>query len=92
MAISVSLTVVPAAPAHGDTVTATYVVVGNDPIPGQTLPVHGSVNIGGVDYVADGTLTAPGSPALVEQYAIPTCAGLTFVATANPRVFTAVMP
>lgn len=91
MAIAVTFTVSPAAPNHGGTVTATYAVTGNNPIGSAPIVVSGDVKVGSVDYQVSATLTPPGTPALPEVYAVPTCAGLTFVATSDPHVFTAVV-
>ena len=87
---SATLTVSPAAPAKGAVVTATYSVSGNDATPAQTATVTGRTTIGSQDIDVSTTITLPGAPALPETFAAPTCPGLTFAATANPRVFTAV--
>lgn len=92
MPISASLTVTPAAPAHGDTVTATYTVTGNDPIPPQVGTVTGKATVGEQDYEVSTTVTLPGTPAAAESFTVPVMAGLTFVATADPRTFTALVP
>lgn len=92
MAITATLTVSPASPAHGDTVTATYAVNGNDPVPPQSATVSGDANVGGTDYAVTTTITLPGTPALPETFAVPACTGLTFAATSQPNVFTAVCP
>lgn len=92
MAVQASLTVAPSSPAHGDTVTATYSVTGNDPIPPSTGTVHGVATVGGQALDVQTTITLPGTPAASESFAVPTMSGLTFVATANPRVFTALVP
>lgn len=98
MSVTVSLAVVPSAPNHGDTVTATYAVAGNDGTP-ATPPIEGSL-IGDVTVGTDvlhavTTLTLPGAPAvppLAQSYSVPTIAGLTFAATSDPKVFTALVP
>jgi len=92
MAISASLTVTPSAPAHGDTVTATYHVTGNDPVPAHSATIDGDVTVGSQDLAVSTTITLPGTPALPQTFALPTCPGLTFSATADPAVFTAVVP
>lgn len=92
MAVTATLTVTPAAPGHGDTVTATYSVAGNDAGPPQSGMVSGVVTVGGMTLQVSTTVTLPGTPAQPVTYAIPTCPGLTFTATANPAVFTAVVP
>lgn len=89
---SVTLSVSPASPAHGDTVTATYTVTGNNPGAPAVAAVNGDVTIGGSDYKVSATVTLPGTPALPEAFAVPTCPGLTFKATAQPNVFTAAVP
>lgn len=81
MAVSVTLTITPSAPQHGDTITATYTVTGNNPI-----PVSGDVKVGGVDYAVSASVT----PSVV--YTTPTAPGLTFTATSTPGVYTAVAP
>lgn len=92
MAVTASLTVSPSSPAHGATVTATYSVSGNNPIAPQVATVSGDANVGGQDFAVTTTLTLPGTPAAAETYAVPTCPGLTFTATADPHVFTAIVP
>lgn len=92
MAVAASLTVSPAAPAHGQTVTATYAVSGNNPVAPTVAAVTGDANVGGQDLIVTTTLTLPGTPAAVETFAVPTCPGLTFTATADPHVFTALVP
>lgn len=93
-----TLTVSPSNPVHGGTVTATYAVSGNDgtpAVPGQTATVAGSGTIGGQAFNTSTTFEFPGTaavPPLTEVFAVPTAPGLTFVATANPRVFTALVP
>jgi hypothetical protein len=92
MAVTVTFDVTPKPPAHGDTVTAVYTVQGNDPTPGKSATVNGSADVGGQVFAVSTTITAPGVPALPVTYAVPTCPGLTFKATADPWVFTAVVP
>jgi hypothetical protein len=90
--VSASLTVAPAAPGHGDTVTATYTVTGNDPVPPQGGVVSGSVTVGSEEFDVSTTVTLPGTPALPESFTVPTMLGLTFAATTDPRVFVALVP
>ncbi len=90
--VSVSLSVSPSAPNHGDTVTAAYTVTGNDPGGATVGTVNGDVVIGGTDYKVSATVSLPGTPALAESFQVPVCPGLTFKATAQPNVFTAVVP
>jgi len=92
MAIGVTLTVSPSAPASGSTVTATYTVTGNTPGPGTPVTLAGDVTIGSVNYPVSATLTMGGTPALAETFSVPVCPGLTFKATAQPNVFAAVVP
>lgn len=92
MAIAVTLTVSPATPNHGDTVTATYAVTGNDVVPPQSATVNGVATIGGETYNVFTLVTLPGTDALPESFDVPTCDGLTFAATSDPAVFTAVVP
>jgi len=92
MAVEVTLTIDNPAPDHGDVVTATYVVTGNDGTPATERTIDGSASVGGVPYEADSSVTLPGSPALPQTYDTPVAPGLTFVPTANPAVFTAVVP
>lgn len=98
VSVTVSLTVLPSAPNHGDTVTATYAVVGNDGTPAGP-PVQGSlvgdVTVGSDVLHAVTTLTLPGTPAvppLPETFSVPVFSGLTFAATSAPNVFTALVP
>lgn len=93
MAISASLTVTPSAPDHGDTITAVYSVTGNDPVPPSQATVSGrGLVVGSQEFDVNTTITMPGTPAASVGYAIPTCPGLTFTATDDPAVFTAVVP
>lgn len=93
MAVTATLSVSPSAPKSGDTVTATYAVSGNDPTPDKVIAVDGTVTIGADPAVpVSATVTLPGSPAKPETFTVPTCAGLTFKGTADPKVFTAIVP
>lgn len=92
MAITAALTVTPSAPAHGAIVTATYAVQGNTGTPGGSGTVSGTTHVGGQDIAVSTTVTLPGTPALPESYDVPTAPGLTFTVTADPHVFTAVVP
>lgn len=92
MAVTCDLVLDNTAPAHGDVVTATYIVTGNDAVPGQDTEADGNADVGGVDYPVSAPLTLPGSPALAQTFDTPTCLGLVFVPTADPAVFTAVVP
>jgi hypothetical protein len=94
--IAVTLAITPEAPAHGDTVTATYTVTGNDPVAESTEQISGQVVLatvaGPVTLDAVTTITMPGTAALPETFEVPTAAGLTFEATGEANVFTAVVP
>jgi hypothetical protein len=92
MAVSTTLSVTPAAPAHGATVTAVYTVHGNDGTADQAGTVAGSATVGGILYNVSTTMTLPGAPPLPVTYSAPTCPGLTFTATSDPATFTAVVP
>lgn len=92
MTVTVTLTVTPTAPKSGDSVTATYAVTGNDPIPPVSAQVSGVATVGGQPIDVTTTLTIPGVPAQPVTYAMPTCDGLTFAVTKDPAVFTAVVP
>lgn len=93
MAISVSINADDTAPAHGQIVTFTYAVDGNDPVPSSGATVSGAAVIGGVRYQVDTTMTAPGTPAASEQFEVPTSdAGWTFAGTSEDNVFTCTIP
>ena len=47
MAVSVTLTPDTATPAHGTTLTLTYKVTGNDPVPAAAEASSGSGDVGG---------------------------------------------
>ena len=95
MTISATLTVTPVAPNHGDTVTAVYTVQGNNPIPPQSASVSGVATVGTETFDVVTSVTLPGTPALPESFAVPTCTGLTFVVSPSDptgATFTAVVP
>jgi hypothetical protein len=79
-------------PDHGDTITVTYSVDGNDPVDPQTATISGRVVVGGVPYDLSTNLTLPGTPSAPVTYGVPACTGLSFVATADPAVYTSVVP
>jgi len=96
---TVTLTLDKAAPNHGDTVTATYVVTGNDGTPAgpaQAAELSGDVTVGTETVHVSTVLTIPGTPAvppLAETFTVPVVAGLTFKAVSgDPRKFTALVP
>jgi hypothetical protein len=94
MAISVSLNASDTAPAHGQIVTFTYTVDGNDPIDPSIGVVKGASVVGGIRYEVETTMTAPGTPAASEQFEVPTTnmEGWTFSGTSEPNVFTCTVP
>ena len=93
MAISVSLNADDTLPAHGQIVTFTYSVDGNDPIDATSEAVHGAVVVGGVRMTVSTTVTAPGTPAATEQFETPTSdSGWAFVSTSQDNVFTCTIP
>jgi hypothetical protein len=94
MAISCAINADDTAPAHGQIVTFTYTVDGNDPVPSSGATVSGAAVIGGTRYQVETTMTLPGSPAQSEQFEVPTSddASLVFVATSTPEAFTCAIP
>jgi hypothetical protein len=98
MAIAAALTVSNDHPAHGETITFTYAVTGNTGTP-AILPaadsVTGIAHVGAQDLAVSTTVMIPGSPAvppLPETYTTPAGPPLVITATADPHVFTAVVP
>lgn len=92
MPITATLTVTPTSPGHGDTVTARYAVQGNDGTPAQAAEVTGQATVGGVDLDVSTVLTLPAVPPLPEVFGPVSGAGLDWQATADPAVWTAVVP
>jgi len=93
MAVSVSINADDTAPAHGQIVTFTYTVDGNDAIDPSSAVVNGAAVVGGVRYEVSTTMTAPGTPPASEQFEVPTSdAGWTFSGTSDPAVFTCTIP
>jgi len=94
MAVSADGNVDNATPGHGDTITFTYTVTGNDTIDPAQDTISGVATIGGQDFVCTTTLTLPGTPAASESFAQPTSESgkLSFSSTSDPAVFTAVVP
>jgi hypothetical protein len=93
MAVSVSINADDTAPAHGQIVTFTYTVDGNDAIDPSSAVVNGAAVVGGVRYEVSTTMTAPGTPPASEQFEVPTSdAGWTFNGTSDPAVFTCTIP
>lgn len=86
------------APAHGDTVTATFSVTGNDGTPRGEPVVHtlvGEALFDGTWAQVSQTITLPGGPGVPpvsEEFLSVTVEGLTFTQTDEPAVWTAVVP
>jgi hypothetical protein len=89
---SLTLTLDKDHPAHGETVTATYAVLGNDGTPERSASISGTATVGDQPLTAAVVVTFPAVDPLPVTYDAPTVAGLTFTATKNPTVFTAVVP
>lgn len=94
MAISVTCDVDDEAPAHGQIITFTYAVDGNDPVPSVPTIFTGAGVVGGVRYETTTTLTAPATPAASESFEVPVCdqPGWTAQATSDPHKFTCTVP
>jgi len=93
MAISCSLNADDTAPGHGQLVTFTYTVDGNDPVDPQGATVSGAAVVGGVRYEVETTMTLPGTPAASEQFEVPSSdAGLVFDTTSEPNIFVCTIP
>jgi hypothetical protein len=94
MAVSCSLGANPSAPNHGDTLTVTYTVTGNDPVDPSQATITGRVVVGGIAYDVSTAVTLPGTPAAAVSYIVPVSSdpSLIFAATADPAVFTAPVP
>ena len=94
MAISVSLNADDTDPGHGQLVTFTYTVDGNDPIDSSSATVKGAAVVGGTRYEVETTMTAPGTPAASENFETPTsdAEGWTFNGTSEPNVFVCTVP
>jgi hypothetical protein len=92
MAVTADLTVDNPTPDHGETITVTYSITGNDDIDPATMTISGSVLVGGQRYEATTTVVIPGTEAADVAYETPTCDGLTFESTSDPAAFTAVIP
>jgi hypothetical protein len=92
MAVTCDMNAVPTAPNHGDTITVTYTVSGNDAIDPSSATITGRVVVGGIPYDVNTSITLPGTPAASVTYDVPLCSGLSFVSTTAPAVFTSVVP
>jgi hypothetical protein len=83
---TLTLTLSPSNPAPGATVTATYAVTGAPA--DRVLTVNGDATLDGAPMTATGTFTLTHTT----TFSAPTAAGMTFVATADPKVWTATAP
>lgn len=83
---TLTLTLSPANPAPGATVTATYAVTGAPA--DRVLTISGAATLDGAPMNATGTFTLTHAT----TFSAPTAAGMTFAATADPKVWTAVAP
>jgi hypothetical protein len=92
MAVSCDLNVDNATPNHGDTITVTYEVTGNDAVDPSQATISGRVVIAGENYDVTTTVTLPGTDAADVTYETPTCDELEFEATSDETAFTAVVP
>jgi hypothetical protein len=92
MAVSCALNVDNSTPDHGDTITVTYSVDGNDPVDPQGATIKGQVVVGGTTYNVSTSVTLPGTPAADVSYETPTCDGLEFTQGGSDAEFTAVVP
>ena len=98
MAAAATLTASNTSPAHGETITFTYTVTGNDgtpAVPPSADSVTGVAHVGTQDLAVATTVMLPGAPAvppLPETYATPAGPPLVITPTADPHVFTAVVP
>lgn len=92
MSVSCDINTDNSTPDHGDTLTVTYTVTGNDPVDPTGATLSGRVVVSGVGYDVSTSITLPGTAAASVSYGIPTCPSLTFQATADPAVFTSVVP
>jgi hypothetical protein len=94
MAVSCDINVDDPIPGHGQTVTFTYTVSGNDPVAASSATVSGAAVVGGVRYEVNTTMTAPGTPAASEQFEVPTSdqPGWIFLAGSSPDQFTCTIP
>jgi len=81
-----------ATPDHGDRVTIAYVVEGNDGTPASSDDVEGLAHVGGLDINVKVNLTLPAVDPEPESFEPPVYPGLTIEATADPRVWTALIP
>lgn len=96
MAVSAAMNATPSAPAHGQTLTISYSITGNDPVAPFTAQITGGVVVGGQPMDLSTSITMPGTPAQPVTYDIPegpAGTGLVFqVSPTDPSTFTAVVP
>jgi hypothetical protein len=94
MPISCAINADDTAPAHGQIVTFTYTVDGNDAIDPTSATVSGAAVVGGTRYQVSTTMTLPGTPPASEQFEVPTSdePSLVFQSTSDPAVFTCTIP
>lgn len=79
---SSTVTISPTSGPPGTVITATYTVTGADP---ESKTITGHTTVDGVDVPASATFTTTH----VVGNGAPTAPGLTFVATADPKVWKA---
>ena len=93
MAVSCDINVDDPTPAHGDTITVTYSVDGNDPVDPTSATIRGRAVVGGIGYDVSTQVTLPGTPAAGVVYDVPTCPELPgFTVTSDSSVFTTTVP
>lgn len=85
---TLTLTLSPSNPGPGDEVTATYDLTGAD-AQDRVLVVSGG---GSLDGVTLGSVEGQFTLTHDKVFNTPTAPGMTFVATADPKVFTATAP
>ena len=93
MAVSCDINVDNPTPGHGDTITVTYEIDGNDPLDPTSATIRGRAVVGGIPYDVSTTMTLPGTPAAGVVFDVPTCPDLPgFTGTSDPAVFTTTVP
>lgn len=93
MPVSCDINVDDPTPAHGDTITVSYEVDGNDPVDPTSATIRGRAVVGGIAYDVSTQMTLPGTPAAGVVYDVPSCAELPgFTVTSDPAVFTTTVP
>lgn len=94
MAVSCGINVDDPTPAHGETITVTYSVDGNDPVDPSGATIKGRVVVGGIPQDVSVSVTVPGTPSAFVSYDVPASdnpAISSFTSTSDPAVFTAVV-